>query len=502
MSGTLAVARGLKPNEPSYATKPPVNRMRASGHRADRAHERKDRGKVAAGSDAAHGRESVTAEPTGSRVDRQHMRTLALLHWGHVIEDFLDNNALSLEDFSRKFTGSWMFGYVEALKAAGVRTLLVCISRDVREVTLTVHTPTGADLVLLPAPRSHRLLRKVIVDPYGRTVRQSFGGPRAVRLLLYPLLAALKEAAPYLATPVWKLARELRREGCEALLCQEYEFPRFDVCVLLGKVMKLRIFAVFQGGDYQRWKLERLMRPWSIRACTGLVIGSGVEVQRVRDRYSVDSRKIRRIANPIDTETWRPGGVGEARQELGIPAQARVAAWHGRVQLPKKGLDILVDAWARVCAERPGAELRLLLIGSGADTDAVRSRLDGHRLRNVVWVERYLHDRSEIRDLLLAADVYAFSSRHEGFPVALVEAMACGLPVVATDVGGVRDILPAGERSGGVVVPPRDPVGFAAALGRLLDDESLAQALGKLSRERAKEFGFVTIGRELRSFFF
>jgi glycosyltransferase involved in cell wall biosynthesis len=444
----------------------------------------------------------VTFESSGSRVDRRHAPTLALLNWGHVIEDFLDLNGLSLEAFSREFTGSWMFGYVEALKAADVRTLLVCVSRGVREVTRTVHAPTGADLLLMPAPRSYRFLRKGMANPYGRTVRHTFRGPRALRLLLYPLLAALKEVAPYLSTPVWKLARELRREGCEALLCQEYEFPRFDVCVLLGKVTKLRVFAVFQGGDYQRWKLERLTRPLSIRACTGLVIASGVEVQRVRDGYRVDTGRIRRIGNPIDTKTWRPGDVVAARQALGIPAHARVAAWHGRVQLPKKGLDILVDAWARICAERPEAELRLLLIGSGADTDAVHSRLDGHGLRNVVWVERHLHDRSAIRDLLVAADVYAFSSRHEGFPVALVEAMACGLPVVATDVGAVRDILPAGERSGGVVVPPRDPVGFAAALGRLLDDESLAKALGKLSRQRAEQFGFVTIGSELRSFFF
>jgi glycosyltransferase involved in cell wall biosynthesis len=428
--------------------------------------------------------------------------TVALLNWGHVIEDFLDLNRLSLEAFTREFTGSWMFGYVEALEAADVRTLLVCVSRGVDEVTRTVHTPTGTDLLLMPAPKSYRVLRKGMANPYGRTVGNTFRGPRAVRLLLYPLLALLKEGAPYLSTPVWKLARELKRDDCEALLCQEYEFPRFDVCVLLGRLTKRRVFAVFQGGDYQRWKLERVTRRVSTRACDGLVIASSAEVQRVRDRYGVDPRRIRQIGNPIDTKTWCPGDVVAARRALGIPAQARVAAWHGRVQLPKKGLDILVDAWARVCAERPDAELRLLLIGSGADTEAVRSRLDGYGLRNVVWVERYLHDRSAIRDLLVAADVYAFSSRHEGFPVALIEAMACGLPVVATDVGGVRDILAAGERSGGIVVPPRDPVGFAAALGRLLDDESLTKTLAELSRQRAEQFGFATIGRELRSFFF
>jgi glycosyltransferase involved in cell wall biosynthesis len=104
--------------------------------------------------------------------------------------------------------------------------------------------------------------------------------------------------------------------------------------------------------------------------------------------------------------------------------------------------------------------------------------------------------------LFRRADVLLHTKVNDPCPTAVIEAMACGLPVVATDVGGVRDILPAGERSGGVVVPPSDPVGLAAALGRLLDDESLAKALGKLSRQRAEQFGFVTIGSELRRFFF
>ena len=58
----------------------------------------------------------MTLESSRSRVDRRHEPTLALLNWGHVIEDFLDLNGLTLETFSREFTGSWMFGYVEALR--------------------------------------------------------------------------------------------------------------------------------------------------------------------------------------------------------------------------------------------------------------------------------------------------------------------------------------------------------------------------------------------------
>src|SRR6185369_8481582 len=95
-----------------------------------------------------------------------------------------------------------------------------------------------------------------------------------------------------------------------------------------------------------------------------------------------------------------------------------------------------------------------------------------------------LNDREVIRRHLAAADVYAFPSRNEGFPVAPVEAMACGLPVVAADAPGIVDIL--GEDDG-TVVPAGDAEAFARALGPLLDDHNLRAALGVRARRRAEE---------------
>jgi glycosyltransferase involved in cell wall biosynthesis len=426
-------------------------------------------------------------------------RTLALLPWGLVLEDFLAPNRLSLDDFCADFTGSWMFGYANALRTAGVETVIVCVSTGVDAVARRIHGATGTPICVLPVPRPYRLLRSRMQFPYGRTVAGVFGGPPALRRALYPLLFAAKEAAPFLATPVRALARELRRYGCDAVLCQEYEFPRFDVCVALGRLVGLPVYASFQGGDYQRWRLERLLRPLSVRLAAGLVIAPQAEVERVRARYR--PRRVACVPNPLDLELWRPHDRAASRRALGLPEEARVAAWHGRVDVWKKGLDTLLDAWALVCSDGPGNRV-LLLLGTGADADQVRACADGHGLRNVVWIDRYLHDPAEIARLLGAADVYAFTSRHEGFPLAPVEAMACGLPVVATDVSGIRDVLADGERSGGIVVPPDRPEQFARELGRLLDDAALRQALGPRARARAEEYGAASIGLRLRSFLF
>src|SRR6266581_8455807 len=97
-------------------------------------------------------------------MSEQHLNsncpTIALLPWGNVLEDFLDTIGVSLESFCNEFTGSWMFGYVDALRRVGVRTVLICISAHVARPSRFTHTPTGATICVLPAPRSYRAIRR------------------------------------------------------------------------------------------------------------------------------------------------------------------------------------------------------------------------------------------------------------------------------------------------------------------------------------------------------
>ncbi len=206
----------------------------------------------------------------------------------------------------------------------------------------------------------------------------------------------------------------------------------------------------FQGGDRSLSVLERILRGSAIRACDGLIIGSRSEAKRVRSRYRVTPEKTVRIFNPLDTRTWMPKPRGEARTALGIPPDAQVVTWHGRVEIRRKGLDVLLDAWARVCGEKPETDVRLLLVGSGNDVRELDRLIADRALRGVHWLKGYIRDRGTIRDYLSAADLYVLASRVEGFPVAPIEAMACGLPVVATDVPGVADIFADGAGIGRV----------------------------------------------------
>jgi len=415
-----------------------------------------------------------------------------------VVEDFLDTINVTLHDFCTEMTGGWLFGYVEALQSAGVRSVLICISRQVDKPVRATHVPTGATISFLPVPRIYRFLRRRMCNPYGWSAAEMFGEARGVRRLV---LTAVRDTSFYLTTPLRLLAGELRRQHCSAVVCQEYEFPRFDACVLVGQVMRLPVFASFQGGDYQRSRIERFVRPIALRGSDGLVIASCNEIQRVRKHYHVPAAKIARIFNPLDLELYGHADREEARAALHIPSEAKVVVWHGRISMHQKGLDVLLDAWQQVCRERPGQDLRLLLLGTGEDAEAFGRRMEDIPLRGISWDNRYVHDRDLIRQYLGAGDLYVFPSRHEGFPVALVEAMACGLPVVAADAQGVADILKEGERSGGLVVPRGNAVALAAATGRVLDDEAWGRELGQRARRRVEErFSLQSVGEQLRAF--
>ena len=434
----------------------------------------------------------AACDQRGSAGRSRAVRRVAIVPWGDLIEDFLAPLGMTPAAFSEEMTGGWLFGYVQALQCVGIETVIVCVSAEVDTLTVRTHDPTGASICMLPAPASYRALRRHMRKPLAATAGETFGARHG------PVVAhVLKDTASYLATPPRLLAATVRREGCDAILCQEYEYPRFDVCVAVGRRLHRPVFGVFQGGDFQVSRIERFVRPLTVRAATGLVIGSGSEIARVRRRYGARV-PIAHIGNPLALEAWRPEERSVARTAVDVPATARLVVWHGRIDILRKGLDVLLDAWQHLCQSRPQRDLRLHLIGSGDDAEAFRRLLAARGLRGVTWLDRYLRDRHAILRQLSAADVYVLPSRHEGGPVALLEAMACVLPVVATAVPGVRDILDGGEDAGGIVVEPARPGALAEALGRLVDDDDLARGLGARARRRVEEaFSLEAVGARL-----
>lgn len=424
--------------------------------------------------------------------------TIALFDWSQLIEDYLDNIGVSFDSFCEEMSGGWMFGYISALRSAGVRTVLFCVSARVNEPVRRRHRATGATICVLPATSIYRVLRRRVLNPYASTVEEAVGEMRGAKRAWW---VAMKDLISYFSTPPIHLARELRREQCEAILCQEYEHARFDVCLFLGRLLQMPVFATFQGGDESLGRIERFFRRSALRACRGLIIPTQKEALRVKTRYAVSNEKISEIFNPLDLTEWIAEEKNDARAELKIPSDARIAVWHGRIDYQRKGLDVLLEAWQRICSERAGENLRLFLIGTGNNADQLRAEIARIKPQNLVWIDEYVNEPALIRRYLSAADVYAFPSRHEGFAVAPLEAMSCNLPLVASDLPGLRELFEVGDVSAGFVVPPGNVELFARSLGRLLDDETLSRQMGERARLVLKErFAPEIIGAQLSDF--
>jgi glycosyltransferase involved in cell wall biosynthesis len=406
---------------------------------------------------------------------------LAVLPYWDRFEDFYDKLGVSLANY-RYLTGGWLFNYVDALHSAGIDTLIVYASAHVTRPVRFRHEKTAARIVVLPTPRLNHRIHKL-------------------REQLAPTSTALRVLATYAATPLSLVAREVRRQACGAILCQEYSYPRFDAAVLLGRLVGRPVFATYQGARHQLTPLERTVRRWSLRACAGLIVAASDERRYLTSHYALDDTKVAPIPNPIDVAEWEPEDRAIARRTLGLPADARIAVWHGRVEVHTKGLDVLLDAWARLKARAGNPRLRLLLVGTGRDAALLRDLIQPHEGLGVQWVDRYINDRAEVWRYLSAANVYVLPSRREGFALAPVEAMACGLPIVASDVSGVRDVLRDDAESAGIIVPAGDAAALAGALERGLLEPHLGPRLGARGRQRAREmYSPSVIGQRLRAF--
>ncbi len=178
-------------------------------------------------------------------------------------------------------------------------------------------------------------------------------------------------------------------------------------------------------------------------------------------------------------EGFPPGDGARVRAELGIAADAPVIGTVGHLR-PEKAHVVLVEAAALLLPEHP--DLVVLVAGEGygrPEVEAVIERLGVGRS------VRLLGAREDIPDFLAALDVAVCPSDFEGGPLSVMEYMEAGLPVVATDVGGLPELVTAGET--GFLVPPRDPPALAAATADLLADPALRRRFGELGRERRRE---------------
>jgi glycosyltransferase involved in cell wall biosynthesis len=283
--------------------------------------------------------------------------------------------------------------------------------------------------------------------------------------------------------PFRDLVSALRRERFDVL--HAHMFGSNVWGTLFGRLCRVPVvIAQEQTWSYEGEPLRKFLDGRFVgRLATRFVAVSMRDRDRMISVEKVPPRKVVVIPNAYIPRS--DDGVVDLRAELGIPAGVPVVA-SVAVFRPQKALDVLVDAFALLVEAIPDAHL--LLVGGGKCKPAVEEQVERLGLTEQVHMPGR---REDVASVWAAADLAAMSSDFEGTPLAAIEALEHGVPLVATDVGGLPDII--GDGKGGVLVPPRDPAALAHALEDLLRDSGKRARLAQAGRARAAEFGIDVI---------
>ncbi len=217
--------------------------------------------------------------------------------------------------------------------------------------------------------------------------------------------------------------------------------------------------------------------------------------QAVRDflveKDGFDSSLVRVIRNSVDLERFTNVRGDRQEQFPHLGPESELIAAVANMHFETKGYTDLIRAAAEVSREFPAA--KFLLIGDGAERARIEGMVAELGLSKTVL---FLGRRNDVPKVLACCDMFVSPSWAEGLPNSVLEAMAAGLPIVATRVGGTPEIIEHGVS--GLLVPPRDSHALATAILQLLGDKGLAKRLGRSAQERAREqFSFERLLSEL-----
>ena len=266
-------------------------------------------------------------------------------------------------------------------------------------------------------------------------------------------------------------------------LVETFTHPNTVIFSFLARQQRLVSRVVIShhaiGSDYKKRVLPGFVLPLMRRMDVHVAVAE-IQKRYLADVEGIPEERIRVIYNGVDTDKYHPASPGEravARASLGVPEGAFVIMAVGSLK-PLKGIDVLLRATAPLLRGHDNA--RLVLVGDGVDRPALESLASELGIRAQVV---FAGVRGDVDVALRAADVLALSSHTEALPTVIIEAMATGLPVVATRVGGVPELVEP-DRSA-LLVPAADAAVLGAALQRLHSDADLRRALGTRGREVA-----------------
>jgi len=290
---------------------------------------------------------------------------------------------------------------------------------------------------------------------------------------------------------LFKLVRILKEQNVDIIHCHAHKSTVYGtVAAVLAKtpVVMAHVHGLGRSRNFRR----KLMNFLLFKKINRIVpVAESVREDVLKNYWSVPEEKISVLENSIDYGRFADVSISkeDAKRILGLPSDAFVFGTIGRLA-PTKGLLYLIEAFPKVKEQKPSAHL--VLFGDGPCRAEIEQQASNMSCRDSI---HFLGHRDNIEQLLRGMDVFVLSSVAEGMPRAILEVMAAGIPCIATEVGGIPEII--SGNNVGVLVPPKDSEALAEAMINIanIPDEKLEKQVLK-AQNRVRRFYSHQVVRE------
>ena len=293
---------------------------------------------------------------------------------------------------------------------------------------------------------------------------------------------------------MWQLKRQQRLDIIDA----HFAYPDGYAATLLGRWLRVPVTITMRGTEIRHLQDSALKpRVQAALSRASRVFSVSDSLRQVALSCGIASAKLQVVGNGVDIAKFSPQPQARAREALGIPLQAKVIVTVGGL-VERKGFHRVIAAMPALLKKFPG--LCYLIIGGpspeGDWTQQLKQQVSELQLDGAV---RFLGPMAadQLSQPLSAADVFVLSTRNEGWANVLLEAMACGLPVVATDVGGNREVVSSPDL--GVIVPFDDPESLVNAIAESLDTKWDQVAIRAYAQANTWDSRVATLVQEFRA---
>lgn len=371
---------------------------------------------------------------------------IAFFDYPDVFEDFYPHYGVTQKAFAKTWHNTANHARLKIVQEeiGDVTWYSLCLKPTFKETT--THEYVGCKIKFLSSSWLHRQLWKLF---YSKIKSWKF------RNRWYRTYATL---ASYFAILSWPLVKALRKDKPDVIFSQDYCSGRFDSLHFLAWWFRIPLVSVHTGstGKYMGTFLKRFTIPK-----TDWIFTSGKREENfLEKKYKFNSSRMSVVRSPINTSVYKPCCRETAFLVSGLDSNKRYFLFIGRLDDSVKRVSAIITAFQKVAAKF--ADIDLLILGTGKDEERLKQQAAKQipaRIHFYGWVTK---DEEKVR-LLNIAECLVLASKREGFPTVVGEALACGLPVVSSDVGAISDLV-IEDKTGWLFTPQDDE----ALLNRLL----------------------------------